>query len=136
VTPRLGGIGRFVARAQVAALLRETANRFYTLGGLTGLRGYAIGQFTGLRQVVGNLEFRTVGTRVWFTRVGAVAFWDLGHAADRFADLGLRHDVGVGARMLIPQFSTLVFRFDWAIPLVGATAGFPGRVSAGFEQAF
>jgi hypothetical protein len=44
--------------------------------------------------------------------------------------------VGAGFRMLIPQVDPYVMRLDWAIPLDGENAGFPGRVSLGFFQVF
>ena len=80
------------------------------------------------------------GTPIWFSRAGAVLFYDVGDAADCYRgcpnDLVLHQDVGVGGRMLLPQLQPYVFRFDWAIPLTGPTAGFPGRFIAGVNQVF
>ena len=135
-SPRLFDLGRIVARADVAARVRERSNRFYTLGGMTGLRGYPIGHDTGTRRARLNVEARSAGLPVWLFRAGAVAFWDAGHAADRAGDLSLRHDVGAGIRFLAPQFSRFVVRIDWAIPLHGADAGLPGRITAGGGQVF
>ena len=53
-------------------------------------------------------------------------------------DRSIFHDVGLGARMLLPQSSRELFRFDLAFPLVEATgtrAGFP-RFIAGFDSYF
>lgn len=127
---------RIVARGLVAARLDETSNRFFTAGGGTGLRGYDVGAFGGEKQVIGNLELRTLPATASFLRVGGVAFWDLGHAADELGDLSIKHDLGVGARILIPQISSFVFRIDWAVPLQGPKGTLHGRITAGLGQAF
>ena len=122
----------------------ETSNRTFSLGGDTGLRGYRIGEFrtVGANPVrfLGNVELRTLPLRVLFTRAGGVLFWDFGHAADCYqgceTPLRFYHDVGIGVRALIPQLQPYVLRLDWAIPLNGTTAGFPGRIVAGVQQVF
>jgi hypothetical protein len=125
---------RVVGRADLAMFIEDGENRFLTLGGDSGLRGYTVGAFAGERRVRGNLEVRSIPRRIWFSRVGALAFWDAGHAADRLSDLRIQHDVGLGIRAVIPQVQTAVFRLDWAVPLTGDTAGLPGRFILGFEQ--
>ncbi len=135
---------RLSARAAWARRTEETNNRYFTIGGDSGLRGYTIAAFAGVGEhpvrVVGNLELRTLAVPIWFSRAGAVLFYDVGDAADCYRgcpnDLVLHQDVGVGGRMLIPQLQPYVFRFDWAIPLTGPTAGFPGRFIAGVNQVF
>lgn len=127
---------RVVGRAELAMFVEDSENRYLTLGGDSGLRGYTTGAFAGERRVRGNIEVRSVPRRVWFTRLGLLAFWDMGHAADRLSDLSIQHDLGVGIRAVIPQVQTAVFRLDWAVPLTGDTAGLPGRFILGFEQAF
>jgi hypothetical protein len=136
ISPMLLDAVRVAGFAQVASFLDDSENRYLTLGGDTGLRGYTIGAFAGERLVRGNLEVRTRPGRAWFTRFGALAFWDVGHAADHFSDLRLQHDVGLGLRAVLPQLQTAVFRLDWAVPLTGDTAGLPGRFILGFEQVF
>jgi hypothetical protein len=141
--------GRLVARASAIALMDEQGNRFLTLGGRDGLRGYLINQFIGQTRFVANVEVRTLPVSIWFTRLGALAFWDIGHVAGddgevrnpgdvirTFRTMRPRHDVGVGIRFLIPQLSPLVYRFDWAFPLVGPNQTFPGRFTAGVDQVF
>lgn len=135
VSPVLAGALRLIARAEVAGYLDDNANRYYTLGGDTGLRGYLVGAFDGQNRVRGNVEVRTLPAQVWFTRVGLLGFWDAGHAADRFADMRIQHDVGVGIRAVIPQLQTAALRLDWAVPLNGSSAGLPGRFILGFAQA-
>ncbi len=135
-TPRLGGIARIAARVEADALLDERQNRFYTLGGTSGLRGYPIGDFIGERRVRANVELRSMPLKLWFFRAGGIAFVNAGHAADHVRDLSLQADVGVGIRWLIPQLSPLAYRLDWAIPLTGQTPGFPGRLLIGVDQVF
>jgi hypothetical protein len=136
VTPRVRDLFRVVAQASASRLLAERQNRFLTAGGDNGLRGYRIRGFNGQARVLANVELRSMPVALWFARAGAVAFWDVGHAADTFGDLGFRHDLGAGVRWLLPQLSPLVYRLDWAIPLTGATRGFPGRVIFGVDQVF
>lgn len=136
ISPMLFDFVRVAGFAQVAGFLDDSENRYLTLGGDTGMRGYTIGAFAGERLVRGNLEVRSRPWRAWFTRFGMLAFWDVGHAADLFPNLRMQHDVGLGFRAVLPQLQTAVFRLDWAVPLTGDTAGFPGRFILGFEQVF
>lgn len=136
ILPRVKNLFRVGAQAQLSMRVREAQNRFLSVGGSSGLRGYSINEFIGQRRVLFNAEIRTMSTRIWFARLGAVAFYDAGHAADRLADLRLHHDVGVGIRWLMPQLAPLVYRFDWAIPLNGTNAGLPGRFIISTGQVF
>jgi hypothetical protein len=135
-TPIVAGLGRLLARLSVDALIEERSNRFFVLGGSNGLRGFEIGAFGGEQRLVGNVEVRTRPLKVWVVRAGALAFWDVGHAAGSWDELSLHHDVGIGLRLLIPQLNREVMRIDWAIPLSGPSAGFPGRLNIGFFQVF
>ena len=136
ISPTLLDFVRVAGFAQVATFLDDSENRYFTLGGDTGLRGYTIGAFAGERLVRGHLEVRSRPAHAWFTRFGVLGFWDAGHAADRFSNLRIQHDVGIGFRAVLPQLQTAVFRLDWAVPLTGDTAGLPGRFILGFEQVF
>ncbi len=135
-TPTLWNALRVVARVDMDARFNETANRFFSLGGSNGLRGHDIGALTGERRLRANVELRTRPLRWYFFRLGGVAFYDAGGAADDFDDLHILHDVGIGLRILTPQVNPFAFRIDWAFATEGATAGWPGRFSAGFFQAF
>jgi hypothetical protein len=145
-TPLLGRTVRVVGALSGSVLRRDTGNRLYSLGGDSGLRGYAVGDFSGKAQALGHLEVRSVAAPVASLRVGGLVFWDVGHAAPRLEDLSPRHDFGAGLRVLIPQFNAYVLRVDWAFPThdtfdpvtrrAVTRAGWPGRVSAGFRQVF
>jgi hypothetical protein len=140
--PRVANLFRVVGRTSLAARIDERGNRFLTLGGDSGLRGYTIGAFSTRPneplqvRTITNLELRSMPVRILFAEVGGLLFWDAGHVAGRFDELSLHHDVGFGLRVLIPQAQPFVFRLDHAFPLNGPTAGLPGRFSAGVEQIF
>ena len=139
-TPALLGM-RLAVRSLWARRFNETNNRFFTVGGDTGLRGYTIGDFAGQIRILNNLELRTLPIRLLFARFGAVAFWDFGHAADCYSGcdnpLILHHDVGLGLRGLVPQLQPYVFRIDWGVPLTGVTRGVAGsRIIFGVQQVF
>jgi len=144
VLPRWFKLFRVAGRVSYAGRFKESQNRFFQLGGLSGLRGYEIGRFRGLKRVIGNLEARSKSWRVLFTRVGGVVFVDAGGAADRLADIGSNDqfglplwgvDIGFGLRSLFPQLGPQVYRFDLSFPLNGVSAGSP-RFIAGFDQVF
>ncbi len=135
-TPPLWGAVRVIAHAALSRQVDVEDNKDFIIGGDSGLRGYEVGAFRGSSFALGNLEVRTDHRKLWFMRVGGIAFWDLGHAAATLDDLVLHNDVGIGLRVLAPQTGESIYRFDWAIPFQGAGAGLPGRFSAGFYQAF
>ncbi len=128
-------LGRLVTQVRAAALWRDTQNQFYTVGGDDGLRGFAIGEFSGDRLLTWQTDLRSPPLPIWFTRVGVVAFYDVGGAAASFAALPLHHDVGVGVRSLVPQLDRGVYRFDFAVALDGDRRG-QVRFIGGFDQAF
>lgn len=136
VSPSVARVVRVIARARLARRFRDRQNIVYPVGGETGLRGYIIGAFVGRAMAVANVEARSSPVSLGFTKLGAVAFWDVGHAADQLGDLRPVHDLGVGLRFMVPQFGRELLRVDWAFALSGATAGFPGRLSIGYDQAF
>lgn len=130
-----GGRLRIVARGEITLRLNDLNNVLLVAGGATGLRGYENGAFTGSARAVGNVELRSRPYRVGFTSMGGLLFWDSGHAADSFSEIRLRNDVGFGLRMLIPQVSSVLYRFDLAFPLQHSDAG-TWRFTAGFENTF
>ena len=127
---------RPVFRATTSMRFNERGNTRYIVGGASGLRGFDIGEFFGQKSYVVNAELRTRPIRLWIWRLGGLAFWDGGHATDRFKDLTLQHNIGLGLRLVAPEAQPSAFRFDWALPLSGGNSGFPGRFTAGFGQNF
>jgi hypothetical protein len=134
VAPARWGL-RFVTQGSLDTRWNESQNRFFTIGSDTGLRGFLINQFAGQRRLSLQAELRTMPTPVWVVKLGGVLFYDGGGAANSLAEMRYHHDAGVGVRVLIPQTSRELFRFDLAFPLDGAARGTP-RFIAGFESAF
>jgi hypothetical protein len=126
---------RLVIESSLASQWDMLSPTLLVIGSGTGLRGYDINQFFGSRRFSTQAELRTFPLPVWVFRVGAVAFYELGGAADTFRELDLHHDVGFGFRFLIPQTSREPFRFDFAIPMDGPERGHL-RFLAGFRQEF
>lgn len=132
--PAVAGRVRFLAQAQLLTRWHDQ-NRFYAIGSDTGLRGYGINEFSGQRLVNFQFEARTLPYAWWVLRLGGVAFYDLGGAADSLKQLTLHQDAGLGLRMLIPQTSAQLVKFDFAIPFDGANRG-RVRFLAGFGSEF
>jgi hypothetical protein len=113
-------IGRFVMRFAWDARRADTSNTPVTLGGDNGLRGYRSKeiQFPGANdRILGNLEFRTLPLRWKSVQAGSVLFYDVGSVYKKLEEIDLYHAIGIGLRLLFPQFNRYVFRFDFGIPL-------------------
>src|SRR5262249_33806630 len=124
--PSIAGLVRPVLRASLAARINEQGNRFITLGGDSGLRAYPISEFSGQVAAIGSVELRSRPVKIFISKVGALLFYDVGHAAANLDSLDFQHDIGIGIRGLIPEAQPTVFRFDYAFPLTGRSF-FPGR---------
>jgi hypothetical protein len=152
-SPMLWRVVRVVASGGATVYVDDTQNRFLGLGGDSGLRGYQINDLFGKTSAIGHVEVRSQALSVASFRLGGLVFYDVGDAAtpDQGSGFGLvravrglrrlhpHNDVGLGARLLIPQLNAYVLRFDWAFPLNSTDntpAGLPGRFSAGFQQTF
>lgn len=135
VSPSLFRAGRLVGELRAFTRWRETQNRFFTIGSDNGLRGFPIGQFVGQRKVAAQLEARSRPWSLAFFRFGGVLFYDAGGAANSLGTLELHQDVGLGLRLLIPQLSRELMRFDFAFPLDGPERG-RVRFLAGFRSEF
>jgi hypothetical protein len=138
-TPLLRRAVRLVVSGEVDVTRADTLRRRYSLGGSTGLRGYAIGDFQGSSLFVAHAELRSAALPVFSQRFGGLLFYDVGDAEDALAAVVPRHDFGLGLRWLIPQLNSAALRFDWAIATQSTAftaAGLPGRFSAGFQQVF
>ena len=138
-SPPFARLARLVLYTETDAVRNDTRHTRYFIGGATGLRGYAIGEFDGSTAFVAHVELRSLPVAVFSQRFGALLFYDAGDASDSFATLVPHHDVGLGLRWLIPQLNSAVLRFDWAVATqtgVRTHPGLPGRLTAGFMQIF
>src|ERR1017187_4244752 len=138
-SPPIAGAARVVLSTTADAVRADTYRTRFFLGGNTGLRGYQIGELQGTTQAVAHAEVRTTPLAIHSQRFGALAFYEVGDAAESFGALVPHHDVGVGLRWLIPQLASSVLRIDWAVATQDGPythPGLPGRISAGFMQSF
>lgn len=153
-TPVIRRLFRVMASAAVTVILDDSQNRLLFLGGTSGLRAYAIGDLFGTTSALAHMEVRSMALPIWSLRLGGLVFCDVGDAASpeiaggggdlarvfrSVLALHPHYDLGVGLRLLIPQLQPEVIRVDWAFATVSTPhtrAGWPGRVSIGFRQAF
>jgi hypothetical protein len=134
-TPPIARTVRLLAQSTLSTRWNDSQNRFFAIGSDTGLRGFGINEFIGDRVFSFQLEARTLPYPVWVLRLGAIVFYDLGGAEDSLARLTLHQDAGIGLRMLIPQTSAQLLKFDFAIPFDGPDRG-ALRFLAGFGSEF
>ena len=137
---------RLVAQASVDTRWNDKENQFFYAGSSAGLRGFRINQFYGDRRTSSVIEARTAARSLWVLFVGTVLFYEVAGAADTFGAMHLHHDAGFGLRVLVPQTSAQVFRFDLAFPLdssdavIGATTfhdpAFSPHFVGGFDSYF
>jgi outer membrane protein assembly factor BamA len=134
---------RIVVQGDVATQWHNTQNAYYAIGSDSGLRGYNLNEFRSPRNdssrlAKGDAELRTTPVPWWVLRLGAVAFYEVGGAADSLQQMKLYNDVGVGVRLLVPQTSRELFRLDIALPLQSAPSNpaFHPHFIAGFDSYF
>jgi hypothetical protein len=133
---------RVVAQASIATRWNDTQNAFLSIGQTSGLRGFDINEFIGQRRISGIVEARSLSIRgPWFLdvlRFGAVAFYEIGGAANTVASMPIHQDIGIGVRMLVPQTSRDLWRFDFAFPLdsTPGAAAFSPHFIFGFGSYF
>jgi hypothetical protein len=129
VSPKVLG-GRFVARGLLDVNIDDLFDRITLLGGGNGLRGAPVDAYSGRRLLLVNVEYRTAPLVVRTVHLGGVLFLDSGSAFNDRPDLV--HTVGVGLRLLFPQFNVSPFRLDFgyvlndARPPVGSRFSFAG----------
>jgi hypothetical protein len=116
VSPSLG-IGRLISTTSVLNRWRNSLNARSYMGDESLLRGYPTRYFFGKDLVATNLELRSRGIDLAAIQLGGAVFYDVGNAFDGFDNLRPKHDVGFGLRVVFPQFSRDVLRFDFGFPL-------------------
>ncbi|MHB8876933.1 MAG: BamA/TamA family outer membrane protein [Myxococcaceae bacterium] len=131
VSPHLG-FGRIVARALVHLREADQDLQPALLGGANGLRGTGAGELSGQNMALVNVELRTRPVEFQTVYVGLDLFWDAGAAFDHSPVL--THTLGVGLRILLPQFNKETIRIDFGMVLNGAGPNPVGRFSASYGQ--
>jgi len=118
-TPRF--FGRLAMAADLELRSRDSFRTLVSLGGDNGLRGYpsqAFFTFGGDRFRF-NLEWRSPPFVLGSVHFGGVLFYDAGGLGDISEAMPINHAVGLGLRLLFPQFNRFVFRFDLGAPIRG-----------------
>jgi hypothetical protein len=82
-------LGRVVYSAQLVDRYANYLNQKSAIGGNNRLRGFATNALVGDDAIASNLEFRTRPVDVLKVQLGAVAFYDVDDALDRFSDVRL-----------------------------------------------
>lgn len=121
-TPVLFRGFRLVARSSLEARRNDSTNAFVTLGAGNGLRGYRSQEIygNGASRFLTNVELRTLPIEWQAVHVGAVVFYDVGSVYESLREARFYHAVGLGLRVLFPQFNRYPFSFD------GGTSWDPG----------
>ncbi len=135
VSPRLG-FGRLIVDAEFFDRYYNYLNRYFALGGDNRLRGYVPGEFHGANLIAINTELRSSSLDILSAQVGAAAFYDVGDAKDHVEQFRLKQSVGLGLRVLFPEFDRIVLRADWGFPVSPGYQSFPGAFFLSFGQAF
>ncbi len=107
--------GRFVARVLFDLIEEDLGNRVILLGGGNGLRGAPAEILDGRNLLLANFEYRTRAFEIQTIYVGFVLFYDAGSAFDLRPNL--THTVGVGIRIMLPQFNQETVRIDFGMVL-------------------
>lgn len=112
-------LGRVVVAADLESKVADSYRTLVALGGDNGLRGYASQAFYGFGadRLRVNLELRTPPAVLGSVHIGGVLFYDVGGVGDGPARLDIHHALGLGLRILLPQFNRFAFRFDLGFPL-------------------
>ncbi|RKH53185.1 hypothetical protein D7V93_27090 [Corallococcus llansteffanensis] len=131
VSPRVLG-GRFVARGLLDVNIDDLSDRVSLLGGSNGLRGSAVDAYSGKRLLLVNLEYRTAPLVVRTVHLGGVFFFDSGSAFNKRPEMV--STVGVGLRLLFPQFNVFPFRIDFGYVLNGDRPPVGSRLSLSSGQ--
>jgi hypothetical protein len=112
-------LGRLVFYGSWLAQRRDTNNTRIGLGYDSGLRGYGSGAFIviGGSRLRANVEYRTLPLVIESVHIGGVLFYDAGSVYSSLSHAQVHQDVGVGLRLLLPQFNLTPFGVDFGVPL-------------------
>ncbi|MCM2277167.1 MAG: BamA/TamA family outer membrane protein [Oligoflexia bacterium] len=131
--PRWGFL-RLHAHAALTRRWEDLDRQVETLGGDDALRGYPSAYRSGSQLVSGNLELRSKSFHLKSVHLGGAAFYDVGDAFNDSASL--LHSVGMGLRIVFPEFNRSALRLDFGFPLQTIRGGTPSYFVAKFGQAF
>jgi hypothetical protein len=125
--------GRFVTRFVAQWRWNDRDNRRSQLGGGNGLRGAAPETYLGRNFFLTNVEYRTRSFEIKTVYVGFLLFWDAGTAWTPGETLAVTNTLGMGIRILLPQFNQETIRIDFGVVL-GEPRVYPDRIAASYGQ--
>jgi hypothetical protein len=125
--------GRFVTRFVAQWRWNDQDNRRTQLGGGNGLRGAAPEQYLGRNFFLTNVEYRTRSFEIKTVYIGFLLFWDAGTAWNPGEALEVTNTLGMGLRILLPQFNNETIRIDFGVVLGGPRPS-PDRIAASYGQ--
>lgn len=135
ISPRFGGF-RLHSAARLVRQSNDLNRNLETLGGESYLRGYPAHFLSGSQTWSGNLELRTLPLLFRTFHMGGVAFLDMGDVFDATEQIKAHASIGLGARILFPQFNRQVLRVDLGFPLEKLSTASASYLVVQFGQAF
>ena len=135
VSPRLGFF-RLIVSGRLVEHVDDLDRNLETLGGDGALRGYPSNYLLGTRIWGANVEARSVPFEFHTIHYGGVVFLDMGDAFNDPVKIGIHGSVGLGLRVVFPQFNRSVLRVDFGVPLEKVLGSSSGAIVAKFGQAF
>lgn len=135
ISPRFGGL-RLHSAVRLVRQSNDLHRNLETLGGESYLRGYPAHFLSGSQTWSGNLELRTLPLFFQTFHVGGVAFLDIGDVFNPTEQTKAHASIGLGARILFPQFNRQVLRVDLGLPLEKLNNTNSSYLVVQFGQAF
>ncbi len=117
--------GRLVTKVTLDVRQNDLNNPVVFLGGENGLRGAAPQELSGRNYVLGSFEYRARSFELATVYTSITLFYDVGSAFD--AEPVLTHTIGLGLRILLPQFNQEVVKINFGLEL-GGPAPSPSRL--------
>jgi hypothetical protein len=116
-------LGRIAFYADLTSRVADSARTLVALGGDNGLRGFRSQAFYGFGadSLRFNLELRSPPFVIGSVHIGGVVFYDVGGVGKNPTAIDIHQAVGLGVRVLLPQFNRYAFRFDLGFPFGGQT---------------
>ncbi len=116
--------GRLVTRVLVDIVKFDQSRRIQLLGGASGLRGAPAESISGRNLFLLNVEYRARSFEFKTFYIGWVLFYDAGSAFD--TKLAVTHTMGVGIRIVVPQWGADTIRLDFGFVLGGTNSRLSG----------
>lgn len=117
--------GRLVTKVTLDVRQNDLNNPRVFLGGENGLRSAAPQELSGRNYLLGSLEYRARSFELATVYTSITLFYDVGSAFD---DLPvLTHTIGLGLRILLPQFNQEVVKINFGLVLGGPSPS-PSRL--------